>query len=348
MSKSRRFLMAAAVMLAAIFLTGCRISPYSGWDVRKYLWDAYSMWNIKLSKEAEEQDGKLVWTVVDKKNDVEFHVFDGTTYFLWSERVLSDDYEFTLIMSKKDELLEGYEDKFEIIDTSDNHYYPVTIQFHYSNLAELRERCDDLEVIYKRLSKMDKSASVTYESILDFERREFVSQFFGDWVMDDFDIGFKKQYTKGVGNDIYEQIKRYYVWQAYNYQWPELLADVTEEDIAWLMSYENMIFTSIVHEDESEELVPGVISYSEWKLTYGNLYLFLVNQGFEVSGDPTHYTVVAQSGITYEFSYDFVDDEGAYILVDGEVTRLENSDDSYYVEVDEIEEFFGYKKLYVR
>ena len=107
-----------------------------------------------------------------------------------------------------------------------------------------------------------------------------------------------------------------------------------------------MICTTIVHSDDSEELVPGVISYSYWDLTYGNLYLFLKYCGFDISGDATHYTVIAPSGIEYEFSYDFVDDEGAYILANGEITRLD-SYDSYYVSTDEIEEFFGYK-LYVR
>ncbi|CBK74064.1 hypothetical protein CIY_12410 [Butyrivibrio fibrisolvens 16/4] len=344
MSKKHTFLL--LVILTAIFLTGCHILPYSNLEIRKYLWDEYGLWRVKLSCESGEQDGSRIWTVVDKKRDTTFHVYDNLYFDLTIDRSLYDDYEFALIMNNRDKLLEGYEDQFELIDNSDNSYYPVLLQFHYKNLADLRARCNDLEVIYKRLNKLNSHASITYTGILDFQRRELISSFCDEYILDDFEISSKIQYSDDIAEKIYEYIKLFYVWQAYNYQWPELLADVTEDDITKLLNDEDMICTTIVHSDDSEELVPGVISYSYWDLTYGNLYLFLKYCGFDVSGDATHYTVIAPSGIEYEFSYDFVDDEGAYILANGELTRLD-SYDSYYVSTDEIEEFFGYK-LYVR
>lgn len=337
--KKRFIVMATALMLIAVILTGCRIIPHSRFNVRQYVFKKYGLWNVSISKESEEKEGADVWTVVDKKNDVEFSVTD--LFNLGHDGYyLTDDYEYSLVMNKSDILLDGF-DEFECVDNSDNPYYPVKFEFHYKNLADLRKRCAELEEIYRRLSKMNSEVAVTYSSILDFSFKEDVNNKLPDVDLDDADISFKKSCGKNVGDEIYNEIKLYYVWHAYNYQWPVLLDDITEKDIEEMLAYEHMIHVSVVNADETEELIPDVISYRCWELTFGSLYLLLKEKGFDVTGYATHYTVLAPSGIEYEFSYDFYDGDGIYVLADGEKTFLRNYDDDFYISTEEIEEFFG-------
>lgn len=330
MKKWKNLLLAVVCVLC---LTGC-VTEYDRNDIKAYAEEQLGLEHCKVSRNyqgVENWEGYTdhVWTVMDKDNQVEFHVID---HFTWAGETLSnylrDDYPEAVVYQKKDELdFQGLQADFYIEDSR----YQGELTGSFQNEKELRQRYEELVDVRNQLEESGfENLDIFYNIIYEHPYRNI-----GDYEETSGDA----RGTLSEEPDYWEFLSSYML-TSYDYRY-EVIETFDPEALKKALSELNK-FVGIYRgeQEKRSEYEPEKIQYYDdlaadqygYGISFSTLYEILLREGFAPEGDPHHYSFVGTEGVTYEISYDFNDypyewdgevQYGYYYKKDGEKTPME-------------------------
>ncbi len=151
--KSIRYILTLCfLLLVVVGITGCT-KEYTADDIKAYAKDTLSLRRVDV--EQTPQDYKddtgytdVLWTVIDKKNHIIFHVLDNTFYGVESvTNMLLDDYDDCVFAAYADKLPTDIL-SYEITENNQTHLTNAEIVAEYTNETELNACLSALQDVY--------------------------------------------------------------------------------------------------------------------------------------------------------------------------------------------------------
>ncbi len=310
-------------VLCVIFLCGCR-RDYDQKDIKEYVKEQYGLKSVSVEQEPEaikdENDSTdYIWTVTDKKNNMQFRVLDDfQADSLFPDNHLTSDYEDVRLA----QAFEQYDSKSLSLETKTQYgLCRAAIMGNYSSRKELQELFEETNAFLKEY--LDNKVKVSIHFMMDTPYRDAVE----GYEMDSGDYrGTALEFTK----DMQEEAEGNLLLTALDYRFDTCLEQFTEEEIKGAVA--NSKYRLGVADAEEgpyeyyDDLVASRFSYG---VSFSTLYEVLVREGYPVEGDKNHYSFAGADGSIYEISCDFVGYEykdgkvGYYYLKDGVETPMD-------------------------
>lgn len=328
------------MLVSLILITGCT-KNYDIKDIKKYVNENLKIRNIEVLNTYQEiidEDGYTdkIWTVIDKENNITFHVIDD--YFWGMEsgtnRLLNDYDESVFVklydkMDVKENIIYNHE--------TDNFYNEVDLLCKYKDKKGLID-CYNSLLYYKDYIESQNynlaiTYNITYDSVLKNigQHKRKTGDTFGQ--LNDLD---KNELDEAMYN---------YLSTALIFQIENGIKEITEEDMKQILENEKTNLIFIKKDDGSKKQYDDIIAYYSY-ISFGTLYKILEKEGFNPVGNPWHYTVTNKNGDNFEFSYDFNDyvysygSIGYYYKRNSEKIRMGRYSYNYFNKR-EITEMFG-------
>ena len=361
------------LILVISFITGCASSKISRGEAKTYVEDYLGIKNYSISwfKHTNEYSSNA-YSVYDEDADLDFDVYGlvglSGDYILTFSRDISDNYGLKYLEKIDGSLPESFK-YYKNGENSELVSFLGGFEITYSNRTELDEACERLWMINNDLKGKTKYG---IPFVFKYDDSKLLDDGSGTVpLIDSSFTDFRGNLLNGDEyNDEYaqslEQLKtdaetRYFTLGAV-YNNPDILADLGDDKIEDFINYRaidvyvvydvqlgiDQITGNIIRKDEFSRLSEGCVAYvsenHSCRITYGNLYKLLVNEGFTVSGDSEDFTVTDTEGNTYEFANSFIDTqkqkERTYYLCNDERVYT-NLDEEIALNHDLILELFG-------
>jgi hypothetical protein len=367
------YVLMTLIVLLMCFTTGCASSKISRNEAMQYVENYLGIDNYSIDRfsHTNEYSG-YAYTVYDKDADIEFDVYGvvGLTgdVVLSFSRGIYDNYALKYL----DKINGTLPQTFKYYGNGDNRelisYYGGYV-ITYSNRAELDEACEKRWMINNALEgKTRDSIPFKFEYVgpdfggkdvlLSYVMDSSFSEYSGHLFEADYDDDDYVQSLSGLK----EEVERNYFTLGYIYNYPDILADLGDDKIEDFADYRAVdVYVvydidaaiearreNVFNKDEFSRLSDNCVAYMSenhaYRLTYGNLYTLLINEGFDVSGDSEDFVVITDDGTNYEFANSFIDTSKlyrrSYYLRDGEMVYT-NLDEDIAVGHDLVLELFG-------
>lgn len=317
------------ICLLVFLLSGCRFTPMNGFEIYSYVHKVTGRYLFTLKKVNDDTNSYQYWNVHDLKNNMVFHVYDHLDFNLfYAERMLANDFTYTLINENMDELPLGDGIEYVCENGNTTGKYANYFELTYVDMEDLNKKYDRLTEIAAVLDKKSKGFEVPYHfEYVGGESRDYsVSRpAFEIEIAADRD---KATYKELKSKAPYEDVKYSFLSYCYTYQLQKFkddIANLTEEEFDRLFYYNGHIYDVIITKDDGTSYTLPYVVGGHKDMTIGNLFLLCEKEGLNVTGNPEEFTVVSPSGETYRFSYGFVGDYHPYyyrgdekIEIDGE------------------------------
>ena len=319
---------------SALFLfTGCT-TEYGKQEILDYCKENYGLDHLSVSDDLQTVTGEddmedTLWTLTMKKEPkLTFHVKDDVYWGMEApaNRLVSDveDVMLQYLMSCVDQ-----PHHLSLVAEVRENMQEAHVEGHYRTLEELNILLDELTVLKQQFTELGYTLPDTldYILILDnpvndrFPDMEVNGSTFSDQIMD-------------LDHEDRDRIIRKAVECWIGYGFSEALESVDPQLIQQVI-HESDHRLSLVKEEETvpvDDLLAATVS----RIHFSTLYHLLVKEGFEVSGDPSHFTFTSVSGSTIEISDDFTDgiSQGhpvCFHLEDGERVEHEFNGELYFM-----------------
>ncbi len=356
----KHYVLLTLLILVMCFTTGCATSRISRGEVMTYVENNLGIENYSIEWfRHSNKYSKYAYTVYDKDADLEFDVYGvvGLTgdIILSFTRDISDDY----VLKYLEKINGSLPNTFKYYGKGDNR---EIISFYggyiitYSNRAELDEACEKLWMINNALEEKHKySIPFIFRYVdPDFTTQDSLMKYVIDSSFCDYSGHIFKEksdddkYVQSL-SQLKEEVESKYFTLGYVYNNPDILADLGDEDIEDFIDYGpvdvyivddiDMVSDDIEENpsniEEYARLSDGCVAYKSerrnYRITYGNLYTLLVNEGFDVSGDSEDFIVTIPDGSQYEFAKTFIDTNKlnwrSYYMCDGEKVYTDLDED---------------------
>lgn len=299
------------VLIFIVFLLlGCT-KKYTKNDIQKYVKTKLNLSEITILtnyEEVQEVDSNndyhtnKIWTVLDKKNNITFHVKEEIQIVpaFEAKNNLVDDYYESVFLNYYDGLSK---EKSLILDTKESSLgmNNVVLSCNYKNKAEIKECFESLKKYQKYyLNKgFNLSISTLFKCSIEKYLQYSNTILIPTNIIKLDDIGEKKQ----------EKILLEYFKFGLLNQFDLIISDMDENDIKLVMNnnYTNKIYK--LSENNTKEYYENLIASNISEISIGALYKILKFEKYNIDGSPWHYTVFTSNNDKYEFSYDFVGKE---------------------------------------
>lgn len=324
-------------ILCMITLSGCSksMSKIARTDIEDYIENTMGLTDYTLSNTAQRgitEDGvkkygnNYFWTVVDNDTDTEFLVND---YFYRIDeldfaggRDLMNNYDSMLFVQNI--YLENSLYDLEYVDCKAGCMH-VELYGTYKSREELQALYDEAKYYKDKLAEYNKTIDIPIT--LNYNPQEI------DKITVPVDSIVKhfSNLKKDIDQIYSDMFCDFLVAsQKYNIEGD---CNLTDEEIALIDDYKYSNgynrFNKIVKVNENDEIIKEYDLYDV--VSYSNAFVILTEEGFEIEGDDTHFSVVNKQGITYEISYDFYeyneqyDRYDYYVYIDGEKKLLRST-----------------------
>lgn len=311
------------LFIFCLFICGCT-ENHDREDVKNYVKKQLNLTDIEISKKYKEKKDKegytdKIWTVVDKKNNITFHVIDDYGYSGESvSNSLTNNYDVSVFKNYYPKMKK--QDNIEV-DENDTGYSNLVLNCKYKNKKEIDECYNSLKYYGDYLKNKGFTIYINYQVTYDKEMVG-IKNYDADTVGNYKGTMSKKQYNK--------ILLRYYSYGV-AYQITDILDEMNDSDMNDVYNYEENYRIYTIKNDE-KKYYENVITSTSSGISYGSLYRVLKEEGFKLSGDVNHYTVFSNDGTKYEISYDFKETDNDeikyYYYKNGTKTEM----DSYHTD----------------
>lgn len=319
------------VSLCIVFISGCT-TDYDRKDIIEYVEDTLGITNFTVASSSytiEDNEGYTdnIWDITMNDTGVTFHVIDDFGWGLESvSNYLWDDYNSNV--------LEYLSDKLP--------------NFNYLTYETYVDESDATRAYIEAYFENEEQLLACYNELLDLKEC-FITLGYPDLSIR-YSIKFNHTYrfTNGEYEDTsgdstgltnyepsYESMKNKYIMCALDYRY-DCVFTLSKQELqeAITLSDDLVAIYKGTKEDKDEYEEEFITYYYDivcspygYGISFSSLYEILLQEGFEVSGEPTHYTFVGLDDIEYEISYSFNTYQfdthiGYYYLINGEITPM--------------------------
>lgn len=294
------------LFVGVLLLAGCHVD-YGKSDIEDYLEEKYGITDVSISdsyeeyitNEAGEKLVDKIWTVKDKKNNIEFHVIDNHSNGMeMSKNYLSDDFSGSLyIKNTKNKNIGNIKTKKR--DEYGGKTNEIDLICDFNNKNELNKCYDEIKNIYDTYTKKYPNFNIFYQIIYTKEKNIHGRNNAGR-------VGYINMLYK---DDVYNDLIYNYYSFGYSNRIDEIINEMTTEDINNLFNNKN---TDILYKVDNNNSIlkqyDDIIGVNNGNgLSVAGLYYLLKDEGYVVNGTKENFNVNDKNGNVLEFSYNFND-----------------------------------------
>lgn len=292
------------VFLLLCFLSACT-KDYSRSDIKNYVKEELNLTNISVSKTYEEikdTEGYTdrLWTVVDKKNNITFHVLDDYGWGMESvANNLWNDYDNSVFLKYYSDLT--IKDNIELEENNDSGLNYIKLNCTFKNKDELAD-CYESLISYKNYY-LEKGfdLSISYNVNYDFSLKKIGNH--------EITEGDSWGFMNNLNDEVYAKMLIRYFSCGLSYQIDSVISEMNESDLETVMDFEDNHRIFKTEDDFTVYYYEGIIAnINSYGISFGTLFKLLEQENYNPVGNPWNYTVTNKNGDKYEFSYDFNDE----------------------------------------
>lgn len=324
----------------AATLVGCVSGGYSSNDVNGYVNDM-KIGKCKISSPTKNEYDENVWTVTQASTGIEFEVLDDVS----AGGMLPGKQTHTLRNNFPQKMVEYYQDKIE--GYKGFHVYEGSIVVEYSDLDELNAACKDVVDLYNFLfeqyGEFSCQANLLYKGEFT-DNMKFSASVDGSRCMAERTrilTTIPAKDVKGGFEKIYGTAKDNYLMIGLAHGVDSIVNEFSNDEVEESMCSDTYGLDRIVtYPADGGKGKASTKAVRMMYFYYGSLYQYLCEQGIDVSGTFSDFTVVGADGKTYEFSYDFYNekDDKTYYMADDVKVYNQNR---FCLDEHELETLFG-------
>lgn len=299
----RKIILGLLISVSLISIIGCT-KNYDRNDIINYVNEELKIMDIQVSKTYKEiidEEGYTdkIWTVLDKENNITFHVLDDFYYGMESvTNHLSNDYDESAFI----ELYNEMDVKQNIVYNykSNNLFNEVNLICNYNNKKELNECYTSLLYYKNYIESKNFDLAISYTLEYDFSLK-----IIGEY---ESNLGTTAGQLNNLDQNVLNEAMYDYLSTALMLQIDSGLNEITEENMKQILENDETHLIFIKKDGAIEQQYDDIIAHPHaYGISFGTLYKILKKEGFNPDGNSWHYTVVNKNGDKFEFSYDFND-----------------------------------------